>query len=214
MINTQTIIASLMALVVGWLFANLRSKNQLKLSQESQMKLTNELESVRSTANAKVLELNAALAEKANSHAAELLEIKVQHNKATHELEDKYRQELITANQKGFDEGFRQAELRNEKRETALTVQVRPYAKKVKKDGLIWDDVTSEVGFQYQLMVNGIPCFQPHIVIEASYEEQNFNQDRAEFLTNKAIEIAKIATQNSLAKEAITFVDHPVIDGF
>ncbi|MBK6512486.1 MAG: hypothetical protein IPG06_25610 [Haliea sp.] len=49
-------------------------------------------------------------------------------------------------------------------KESGLTLVTYPYKEEHGKDGVIFDERRVEIGYKYQLFVNGTPCFQPHIV--------------------------------------------------
>lgn len=47
-----------------------------------------------------------------------------------------------------------------------FSVKISPYVQLLTDEGWISDTHEAKVGYQYQLLVNGIPAFQPHIIVE------------------------------------------------
>lgn len=45
-----------------------------------------------------------------------------------------------------------------------FSVAIFPHVKIESSKGLIWNDHRASAGYQYQLLVNGIPAFEPHVV--------------------------------------------------
>lgn len=104
------------------------------------------------------------------------------------------------AYKRGFDEGSQH-----------FQVQIRPYVRKHIKKGAIWSDYYYGVGYQYQLMVKGIPCFAPNIIIEREEKVTEFNEKSL----NKFLECA-MQIVNTIVKEKGTSLpvakdDTPVI---
>ncbi|PKQ38410.1 MAG: hypothetical protein CVT59_04110 [Actinobacteria bacterium HGW-Actinobacteria-1] len=104
------------------------------------------------------------------------------------------KQELLAA---------REAELRNAIAETreveraeferlvnSFSVKVSPYAK-VSKTGSRWRrQVQRESGYQYQLFVNGVPAFAPHVEITQSDHETEIDEESLLRLASQATEVA------------------------
>ena len=118
------------------------------------------------------------------------------------------------AQDRAFDEGKRQAELRADENAKAFSLTVRPYIRKVRDDGFLKKNNKLEIGYQYQLLINGFPCFEPHIVIEQHYEETEVNQQVIERMSRLALEVAKaaVAIQAGPAGAFIPISTTPVIE--
>ncbi|WP_411852116.1 hypothetical protein ACLB90_06260 [Stenotrophomonas sp. LGBM10] len=71
-----------------------------------------------------------------------------------------------------------------------FSVAISPYVKVQKDKGLIWDEHKSYVGYQYQLLVNGIPAFQPHVMIEKTEEYKEVDKETV-------MELIRIAEQSA-----------------
>lgn len=74
-------------------------------------------------------------------------------------------------------------------------VSVRPYLKVDKVKGLIKDEEIIEAGYQYQLLVNGIPAFQPSVIIEETRRSSKVNEENIKALLQVAERAAKAAAE-------------------
>ncbi|MEZ2742660.1 hypothetical protein ACBP93_08515 [Paenalcaligenes hominis] len=79
-----------------------------------------------------------------------------------------------------------------------FSVKISPYVKIKKDTGIIYDSHSSEFGYQYQLLVNGIPAFSPHVIIERSEELKKLNQESIDAIVALATESAKLAASTYL----------------
>lgn len=64
-------------------------------------------------------------------------------------------------------------------RKEAFSVIIYPYKEESGADGLFSDDRRAEVGYKFQLFVNGIPCFEAH-------------KFQCRYLTNPKLALAKL----------------------
>lgn len=160
-------------------------------------------------------ELNSQIAAKTRSHSEEL----ERNSRERRDIQDQHLAELKIkvreSEDRGYEEGKRQAELRADEKSKAFSVTVRPYIKKIKDDGFLKKMNRLQVGYQYQLQINGIPCFDPHVVIEQHYEEREVNQEVIERMTKLALEAARtaVAIQAGPAGAFIPIATSPVIEG-
>lgn len=74
-------------------------------------------------------------------------------------------------------------------------VSVRPYVKTDKVKGFLKDDELIEAGYQYQLLVNGIPAFQPSVVIEETLRSSKVNEENVKALLQVAERAARTAAE-------------------
>jgi len=123
-------------------------------------------------------------------------------------------EKIRAAEKRSFEYGKRQAELRADEMKQAFSVSVRPYIRAIKDNGLLKKSRKIEIGYQYQLNINGIPCFDPHLVIEQSFEEKEVNEEVIEKMTNKALELAQTAVQIQAgpAGALIPILKSPIIE--
>lgn len=74
-----------------------------------------------------------------------------------------------------------------------LTVQVVPYVCTSKSSGWWSRSKSVEVGYQYQLFIRGLPCFEPHRIVTETSTESEVSEAGLELLRNRAAELAQAA---------------------
>jgi hypothetical protein len=74
-----------------------------------------------------------------------------------------------------------------------FSVKISPYVQLVTNKGIVYDDFESRVGYQYQLLINGIPAFQPHVVIERNEKAKEFDEKLKSVLFTTAQACAQAA---------------------
>ena len=135
-------------------------------------------------------------------HAAELDRVRAEHLvvRASSEID-------------AFREGERQAKNRLEEQKQSFSIEVRPYVSKILDEGLFRSTASVKVGYQYQLFVFGVPCFDPHIVVEEQYETKKTDEEKIERLTKKALRYAEaaISAKTGAAKALISLVRAPIL---
>lgn len=57
-----------------------------------------------------------------------------------------------------------------------FSVKISPYVQLLTDKGVIYDTYEAKAGYQYQLLVNGIPAFQPHVVVERQEKVKEIDQ--------------------------------------
>lgn len=106
-----------------------------------------------------------------------------------------HRDEMAQREIEAEHKGRAIAKMEHEAQVKAFSVEIRPYVKIEKDTGVIWDDHKSYTGYQYQLLVNGIPAFQPHVVIESSEEIKSVDKQTISELLKLAHKSADIAAK-------------------
>lgn len=106
-----------------------------------------------------------------------------------------HREELANREAEAEQRGRTVAKLEHEAQVKAFGVEIRPYVKIEKDAGVIWDSHKSYTGYQYQLLVNGIPAFQPHVVIEHSEEIKKVDKELIAELVKLAHKAADTAAK-------------------
>lgn len=107
-----------------------------------------------------------------------------------------HREELAKREAEAEQKGRSIAKMEHEAQVKAFGVEIRPYVRIEKDVGIIKDEHKSFTGYQYQLLVNGIPAFQPHVVVEHTEEFKEVDkQTVAELLklAHKAADLAATA---------------------
>jgi hypothetical protein len=115
--------------------------------------------------------------------------IEITNLRATH------REELAEREAQAEKHGRAVAKLEHEAQVKAFGVEIRPYVKIEKDVGVIWDRHKSYTGYQYQLLVNGIPAFQPHVVVEHSEEIKEVDKQMVADLVKLAHKAADAAAK-------------------
>jgi hypothetical protein len=72
-----------------------------------------------------------------------------------------------------------------------FSVQISPLVRVTENKGLFSAEYQSEVGYQYQLLINGIPAFQPHVIVERSEVRKEVNEENVKELIKSARQIAE-----------------------
>ncbi|WP_314436693.1 hypothetical protein [Massilia timonae] len=80
-----------------------------------------------------------------------------------------------------------------EEQASLFSVAVRPYVRVVNDDGYFSSNYESQAGYQYQLLINGIPAFQPHIIVESVECTKTFNDENLKELLQLATNAAETA---------------------
>ena len=106
-----------------------------------------------------------------------------------------HREELAEREAEAEKRGRAVAKLEHEAQVKAFGVEIRPYVKIEKDVGIIWDSHKSYTGYQYQLLVNGIPAFQPHVVVEHSAEIKEVDKQMVAELVKLAHKAADAAAK-------------------
>ncbi len=130
------------------------------------------------------------------------------------QLMSEYREKILQERNLAANEARSQARIEFELQSKLFGVVIKPYVKIEKDDSFLWASNKSTAGYQYQLLVNGIPAFQPHVVIEHTAESKEFNDTRLEGLKEIAIKAAQAAAELyfSGASSAVIKMGVPIIE--
>lgn len=74
-----------------------------------------------------------------------------------------------------------------------FSVKITPYVSITEDKGLIRNEFVTVAGYQYQLLVNGIPAFAPHIVAEHTEVKRSLNPEVEKALIQTAQRAANLA---------------------
>lgn len=98
-----------------------------------------------------------------------------------------------------YSEHLQAQELRHadqlEKVESPLTVVVHPFVNTEVDEGFIKSTTTVEVGYKYQLMIQGIPCMEPHDVVVERQTKVKVDEQALKVWGEKALALAEAAIQ-------------------
>ncbi len=76
-----------------------------------------------------------------------------------------------------------------------LSVVLYPFVSTVAERSLFTRETKVEVGYKYQLLVQGLPCFEPHVVVVETAQHKEMNEETIELLKSKAVEFAQAAIE-------------------
>lgn len=76
-----------------------------------------------------------------------------------------------------------------------FTIKISPYVKITEDKSLFGDKYETVSGYQYQLLVNGIPAFSPHVVSERTEIKKAINEELECMLIQTAQHAAEAAIQ-------------------
>lgn len=79
-----------------------------------------------------------------------------------------------------------------------FSVKISPYVQLLTDNGLFKDTYEAKIGYQYQLLVNGIPAFQPHVFVERHEKIQQIDQSVKNTLLSIAQNCAEAAVTTYL----------------
>lgn len=132
---------------------HLEVANHLKIKNELTIEYHQLIKKERDKANTEGFDLGVASCKK--DHQIEITNIRAEHKEIL--IKERLDSEL---------KGKELARAEIEAQSKAFSVLLRPYVKIEKVSGLIFNDHKSHTGYQFQLLINGVPAFQPHIIIE------------------------------------------------
>ena len=168
---------------------NLEAKNQLQLSHYDKEKETREKAYQDGFEN--------GVASIRKDHQIEMTDLRSQH-----------MQKLREVGAEAEARGKAVAKMEIETQVKAFGIKISPYLKIVKQSewGGMVKNYKSEMGYQYQLMVNGIPAFSPHIVIERAEEYKEIDEKRIELFSDIALKLSLNVAQiySGAAQGAVT----------
>jgi hypothetical protein len=115
--------------------------------------------------------------------------------------------------EEAYQEGIIQGRLIETKNPTTLTIEYRPYVSEFVGKGLINHTVKIEIGYQYQALINDIPCFAPILNIEQRYEEKIVDEKKLQFYVETAVKMAEnIAYVRRKSGRVATRLVEPIIN--
>ena len=155
---------------------HLKAKNELEIEQHGLAKISRDQHFNEGFQH--------GLASSQKDHLIELTNLRAAH-----------REELSLREVEAEKRGREVAKLEHEAQVKAFGIEIRPYVKIEKDVGVIWDNHRSHTGYQYQLLVNGIPAFQPHVVIEHSEEIKEVDKQVVAELVKLALKAADTAAK-------------------
>ena len=84
-------------------------------------------------------------------------------------------------------------------KESDLTVIAYPWQEDEGDDGWIIDDRVIRIGYQFQLFIKGIPCFDSHKVVLEKLEKKQVNREKIEQALSRVMGILEAAASKNSA---------------
>lgn len=144
------------------------------------------------------LELAAHTAER--RFLADINALETAHHGALSEERDKFTrlriehaEALAREREHAAAEAREQARRDFENQASLFSVSIRPYVKIIKDEGYFNSSFETQTGYQYQLLINGIPAFQPHVIVESTDQAKKFNDENLNLLIQQATKAAESA---------------------
>lgn len=104
------------------------------------------------------------------------------------------KRELLAAHEVELQEAVASTRMNEraefERQVNSFSVKVSPYVRLSKSEGLWRRHVHSASGYQYQLFVNGVPAFAPHVEITNTETATQIDEERLLRLASQAAEVA------------------------
>lgn len=122
------------------------------------------------------------------------------HGKAEHELQaamrladqrNEFAARLLSEKEQAANEAREKQRAEYELQAKLFSVKISPYVQLLTDKGVIYDSYEAKAGYQYQLLVNGIPAFQPHIVVERHEKVKEIDQN----VKNTFLSLAKTCAE-------------------
>ncbi len=116
-----------------------------------------------------------------------------QHLEAIMALKSEFSVKLTAEVDSAVSEARRRLTAEYELQSKLFTVQISPFVRISDNKGLFSSESVVETGYQYQLLVNGIPAFQPHEIIERSETKKEVNEENIKEMAALAKDFAASA---------------------
>lgn len=110
------------------------------------------------------------------------------------ELQTRFETEKNTAIAEACEKQRSEYELQQK----LFSVKISPYVQLLTDKGWISDSHEAKVGYQYQLLVNGIPAFQPHVIVERHEKIEQIDQEVKSTMLSIAQSCAEAAAMTYL----------------
>lgn len=167
-----------------------KEKHALEMSYLSRQKET-ELKHAEILAAERLASLNEGKEYARNDHALAL-------GRALAEQKAEFMERIVREKERAADEAREKTRVEFELQAKLFSVKISPYAQILTDKGMVWDDYETKAGYQYQLLINGIPAFQPHIVVERHEKIKEVDPSVKQALIKTASQCAEAALKTYL----------------
>ncbi len=190
---------------VTWLVLRSRLEQMHRASMDREAELRESQKSIHERERAFLEERNqteirhADAVQKAKAEANEQgrklgrVEGESQHLEAIMALKSEFSARLTAEVDVAVTEARRRLTAEYELQTKLFTVQISPLVRITEDKGMFSSVLIVETGYQYQLLVNGIPAFQPHVIIERTESRKQVNEENIRQLAGWAKDCAQAA---------------------
>ena len=105
---------------------------------------------------------------------------------------------LLTEKEQAASEARDRQRAEHELQAKLFSIKISPYVQLITDNGVFKNTHEGKIGYQYQLLVNGIPAFQPHVVIERHEKVAQVDQSIKQTLLAIAQNCAEAAVSTYL----------------
>lgn len=127
-----------------------------------------------------------------------IVEGKSQHLEKIIALKTEFSEKLVAEVDTAVTEARKRLTAEYELQTKLFTVQISPFVRIYENKRYFSSDSEVEAGYQYQLLVNGIPAFQPHSIVERSEVRKEVNEENVKELISMAKDFASNAIDTYL----------------
>jgi len=135
-------------------------------------------------------------------HREEIKRLEIEHAESQRERireltskESEFNDRLRNECKRVADDAREQARLQFEQQQKLFSVEVRPYFEINEVGTYFKTKYEKRVGYQYQLLVNGIPALQPHVITESKEVVEKTKDENIDKLANQALQAAQQVAQ-------------------
>lgn len=108
-------------------------------------------------------------------------------------LQAEFANKLISEREVAANEAREKLRAEYELQNKLFSIQISPFVRVTDVKELFSTKHEAEAGYQYQLLVNGIPAFQPHVIIERTETRKEVNEENIRELAGAAKQFASSA---------------------
>ena len=114
-------------------------------------------------------------------------------------MEEEFAVVLRDACKRSADEARDQARRDFEQQAKLFSVEVQPYYEVTEVSQYFKTEYEARTGYQYQLRVNEIPAFQPHVIIESTERRKKSKDENIDRVASRAAAIALDLAQGAIS---------------
>jgi hypothetical protein len=136
------------------------------------------------------------------AHREEIRQLQIEHAESQRERireltskESEFNDRLRNECKRVADDAREQARMQFEQQQKLFSVEVRPYFEINEVGNYFKTKYEKRVGYQYQLLVNGIPALQPHVITESKEVVEKTKDENIDKLANQALQAAQQVAQ-------------------